>query len=212
MVAAYDAQEHPAHDIPQILIAPSWQKDNIVDSCLEQILDKLSPYGYQITVRPHPQEVRQKERHMQALKEKYASSPNVTVQTDFSSNTTVMDADLLITDWSGIAWEYAYTTKRPVLFIHTPMKIMNPDWEKIPVVPMNIALRNEIGRDLMLEELDSVDTAVQELLDRRESYREAICKSMAERLYNPGHSTQIGAAYIIGAVQRQIERRKDIEK
>ena len=212
MIAAYDAQEHPAHNVPQILIAPSWQKDNIVDCCLERILDKLSPKGYQITVRPHPQEVRQKETYMQALKEKYSSSPNVTVQTDFSSNTTVMDADLLITDWSGIAWEYAYTTKRPVLFIHTPMKIMNPDWEKIPVVPMNIALRNEIGRDLMLDELDSVGEAVQELLDRRESYREAIRRSLAERLYHPGHSAEIGADYIIRAVRRQIERRKVAKK
>ena len=32
-------------------------------------------------------------------------------------------ADLLITDWSSIGYEYAYTTKKPVIFINTPMKM-----------------------------------------------------------------------------------------
>lgn len=59
----------------------------------------------------------------------------------FSSNDTVFNADLIITDWSGIAYEYAFTTLRPVLYINTPMKIMNPEYEKIGVVPINIFMR-----------------------------------------------------------------------
>ena len=46
-------------------------------------------------------------------------------------NSTIFEADLMITDWSGIAYEYAYTTCKPVLFIDTPMKIMNPEYKKI---------------------------------------------------------------------------------
>ena len=35
----------------------------------------------------------------------------------FSSNETVYSADVLISDWSGIAFEYAFATQKPVLFI-----------------------------------------------------------------------------------------------
>ena len=64
---------------------------------------------------------------MEGLKERYKDDTDIEIQTDFSSNSTVFEADLMITDWSGIAYEYAYTTCKPVLFIDTPMKIMNPE-------------------------------------------------------------------------------------
>ena len=58
----------------------------------------------------------------------------------FSSNDIVFNADLMITDWSGITYEYAYTTKKLVLFIDTPMKIMNPEYEKMKI-------NNKLGID-----------------------------------------------------------------
>ena len=42
MRAAYRAAEHREREKKRILIAPSWQKDNIIDSCLEEILDLLA--------------------------------------------------------------------------------------------------------------------------------------------------------------------------
>lgn len=138
MRAQYAASAHEDKPGKKILIAPSWQKDNIVDSCLEEILDTLKGRGYQITVRPHPQEVRLKQAYMEQLEAKYAADRDVEIQTDFSSNSTVFEADLLITDWSGITYEYAFTTLRPVLFIDTPMKVMNPEYEKINTPPINI--------------------------------------------------------------------------
>ena len=57
-----------------VLIAPSWQKDNIVDLCLDEILDNIKDEKYKIIVRPHPQHV----RHM---KEKFEKDPAGTVKT-----------------------------------------------------------------------------------------------------------------------------------
>ena len=54
-----------------VLIAPSWQKDNIVDSCLEQILDELKGRGWNIIVRPHPQHIRHRKEYMDQLCRKY---------------------------------------------------------------------------------------------------------------------------------------------
>ena len=82
---------------------------------------------------------------MEGLKERYKDDTDIEIQTDFSSNSTVFEADLMITDWSGIAYEYAYTTCKPVLFIDTPMKIMNPEYKKIGIEPLNIWMRYEIG-------------------------------------------------------------------
>ena len=204
----YAKLPHEENTVKKILIAPSWQQDNIVDSCLEQILDNLKGKGYQITVRPHPQHVRHRGEFMEQLKVKYEQDKDVEIQTDFSSNNTVFEADLMITDWSGIAYEYAYTTQKPVLFINTPMKIMNPEYQKIDTVPLNILLREEIGCSLNLDELNQLGDKVQMLLENKVDYYEKIGSFVQEYVYNHGTSAEVGAKYMISAIQRKIKERK----
>ena len=67
MIKDYETQK--ANDTNTILIAPSWQKDNIVDLCLEEMLDNLGNSNYEIVVRPHPQHVRHKKEMFEKLKE-----------------------------------------------------------------------------------------------------------------------------------------------
>ncbi|MDD4699567.1 MAG: membrane protein insertase YidC [Oscillospiraceae bacterium] len=211
MCSEYDASKkgNVTVDKKNILIAPSWQPDNIVDSCLETILDKLKNRGYNIILRPHPQHVRHKSEYMETLKTKYADNEDIEIQTDFSSNNTVFEADLLITDWSGIAYEYAYTTRKPVLFINTPMKVMNPEYKKIGVEPINITLREKIGCSVDTDELDMLEEKVQNLFNQKDSYHEAIGKFVEEYIYNLGSSAEVGAKYIVSSLKTKIEERKN---
>lgn len=204
----YGALDKKENEQKQILIAPSWQQDNIVDSCLETILDKLQEKDYKVVVRPHPQHVRHKKEQLELLKEKYRENQNIEIQTDFSSNSTVFEADLMLTDWSGIAYEYAYTTQKPVLFINTPMKVMNPEYEKIGVTPLNISLREEIGCSLNLDELDKIGDIVDTMINSSESYHAKIGEFVNKYVYNLGHSSEVGAKYIIDQLQKKAKERK----
>lgn len=193
-----------------VLIAPSWQKDNIVDICLDPILESLKGKNYKVIVRPHPQHVRHMKEKFEKMKEQYKDDKNIEIQTDFSSNNTVFNADLMITDWSGIAYEYAYTTKKPVLFVDTPMKIMNPEYKKISVEPINIWSRKEIGEVISIDECKNIDKTVEKMLKESSKYSEKIKKLVNDTVYNIGHSAEVGANYIISAVQEKInERKKD---
>ena len=207
----YEKMPKKENDIKSILIAPSWQKDNIVDSCLEDILDNLKGHGYKITVRPHPQHVRHMPEKMEGLKERYKDDTDIEIQTDFSSNSTVFEADLMITDWSGIAYEYAYTTCKPVLFIDTPMKIMNPEYKKIGIEPLNIWMRYEIGRVLKLDEIDKTADTAAKMLAASDTYQASIDRFVKEYVYNLGSSASVGAKYIIQEIQKAIKRHKEQE-
>lgn len=204
MRSDYESKEHTVNKRKKILIAPSWQNDNIVDSCLEEILDSLKNKDYDIIVRPHPQEVRLKQDYMKTLKQKYEAK-NIEIQTDFSSNNPILEADLLITDWSGISWEYAFTKQSPILFIDTPMKIMNPEYQKISTVPLNILLRDKLGKNLKLDELDKVPETVDYLIENSDVYYEQIGELVKQYLYNPGISTEVGAKYIIKTIQEKVK-------
>lgn len=211
MRAEFHAVEHQPNQKKKILIAPSWQEHNIIDSCLEEILDGLKNEGYEIIVRPHPQEVRLKKDYMNALKQKYEAA-GIEIQTDFTSNNPVFEADLLITDWSGISWEYAFTTLRPILFINTPMKVMNPEYQKIDTIPLNIALRDKLGQNLELEQLNQVANVTRYLLEHTEEYHAQIDQLVHEYLYNLDTSSDVGAKYIIQAIQEKIKKKGKLER
>ena len=191
-----------------VLIAPSWQKDNIVDLCLDEVLDSLKQGDFNVVVRPHPQQVRHMKEKFENMKEKYKDNKNIEIQTDFSSNNTVFSADLLITDWSAIAYEYSFTTKKPVLFIDTPMKIMNPEYQKIDIEPFNIWVRNEIGEVVSVDNCKDINKVVSKMLEEGKKYEEKINKLVNDSVYNIGKSGEVGADYIINTIQEKINKRK----
>ena len=207
MIANYK-EKKTKNKTQSVLIAPSWQKDNIVDSCLEEILDVLKGKDYKVIVRPHPQHVRHMKEKFEQMKKDYENDKNIEIQTDFSSNDTVFNADLMITDWSGIAYEYSFTTKKPVVFIDTPMKIMNPEYKKIGVEPFNIWARDEIGKVVKLNEIDNLDKVVEDILKNQEKYKKKISKLVDESVYNLGNSGEVGAKYIIDAIQKKVKERR----
>ena len=86
---------------------------------------------------------------------------------------------------------------------------MNPDYDKLPIVPMNIALRKVLGRDIDLDRLGNIDAAVRELLENKDGYRDIISKTLDEMVYNVGSSAEVGAKYIIAAVQKKVRERKE---
>ncbi|MBD5082492.1 MAG: membrane protein insertase YidC [Ruminococcaceae bacterium] len=196
MIEKYDKMEKKENDPPKILIAPSWQPDNIIDLCVDELLEQLQKTKYEIILRPHPQAVRHAPEKFAEMHEKYDGT-NIEVQTDFSSNNPVMEADVLITDWSDISFEFAFTTKRPVLFINTPMKIMNPEYDKIATTPINISLRNVLGKAVEVDELDKVNGIIDEFIQNRASYHDTIENTLNERVYNVGKSKVIYGRYII---------------
>lgn len=210
MRESYSKMDKSGKDVKSVLIAPSWQKDNIVDSCLEEILDSLKGKGYKVVVRPHPQHVRHMPEKMEGLKEKYKDNSDIEIQTDFSSNSTVFEADMMITDWSGIAYEYAYTTCKPVLFIDTPMKIMNPEYTKIDTEPINIWMREKIGKVLAVDSVSEAADAVAEMLKNSDDYSRQIDEFVHEYVYNLGNSSEVGAKYIIKTIQEKIKEAKEI--
>ena len=204
MIEKYESEEHKKNEIPKILIAPSWQPDNITDLCIEQILDELKKRKCEIIVRPHPQQVRHEPEKFDVLKEKYKNIDNVEIQTDFSSNSPVMESDLLITDWSDISWEFAFVTKRPVLFIDTPMKIMNPEYDLIKTKPINITLRNVIGKSIAPENIETLNSVVDELFENLDEYKKVITETHREHVFNIGKSSRLCGKYIIKSLEGKI--------
>jgi YidC/Oxa1 family membrane protein insertase len=194
----------------QVLVAPSWQADNVMELCLEEIVKQLADKDLCLIIRPHPEFVKRFSDKMQSIIDTYKDrlDENFIIQTDFSSNETVFLSDLVITDWSSIAQEFSYSTKKPSLFINTPMKVMNPEYKRIPCVPLDISLRDEIGISIDTDKLDTLYDTVKYLIEHKDEYREKITLTLNRNIYNIGHSNQVAGDYIITTLAEKAKRKK----
>ncbi len=195
----------------QILIAPSHQPGNILESCIDKMLDELLPLDCKIIVRPHPQALRRTPAVIENLIAKYGQYPQeqLEIQTDFSSNDTVYESDLLITDWSGIAYEFSFATLKPSLFINTPMKVINPNWQQIDVQPVDFKLRKALGAELVPDGLDGMGETVRAILAQPEKSSAQIAALKEETLYNLGKSSRAAGKYLLSRIREIKEKKRE---
>lgn len=191
---------------PRILIAPSWQRDNILEGCIDAVLTALKGHGYEIIVRPHPQFAQLFRGRLDELERGYADSVSegeLVFELDFASSYSIFESDVLITDWSAISYEFTYCTSKPCVFINTPMKVMNPNWEQYGIEPMDITLRDKIGVSIDIEDIpERLSDTVTKMLAERESYKERIHETLMEYIYHPGRSAEASGKYIVMQLEK----------
>ncbi|MCL2839410.1 MAG: membrane protein insertase YidC [Defluviitaleaceae bacterium] len=185
---------------PRILIAPSWQADNLLDMCIDPMLESLIGNGYEIIVRPHPQHIRLFPHFINSLVERYmrySETGEIIFELDFAGNESIFTSDVLITDWSGIAYEFSYCTLKPCIFINTPIKAMNPNYQRYGIEPLDIILRDKIGTSINVENVDKLNVAVSQLLKDKDAYKNQIEDIVKQYLYYPKRNGQAAGTYIM---------------
>lgn len=206
MAAAYESMKTGDHSMPYVFIAPSWQKDNILESCLVPLCENLLLEGYNVIVRPHPQYLKRFPQEFREIQESCNMFPveRFKFEIDFSSNLTVYKADILVTDWSSIGYEYALSTKKPVMFIDTPMKVVNPSLEETEEEPFDLKMRKALGVSIKPEEVEKkVGAAAKYMIENRENYSRIIKDIREKHIYHFGKSGEYGGRYILSSLKER---------
>lgn len=180
-----------------ILLAPSWGNNNLLTDHGEALADNLLREGFHLTIRPHPQTVLQSPSTLSKLRNMYSKNPYFVLEDNVVSAESLFLTDILISDWSGVATEFAYCLERPVLFIDAPRKINNPNYLSLDIEPLEIHIRNVIGSVLSLDSLHKVPEEIKRLNKDRHLIKEKIRKSSNHWIYNRGTSGAKGAKELV---------------
>jgi YidC/Oxa1 family membrane protein insertase len=180
-----------------ILIAPGWHVSNIIEVCASELIATLLKAEYDVILRPHPMTIAKKPEQLVTLENEFGSHQGFHLDIESATEKTLHKADVLISDWSGVAIEYAFGTERPVLFIDLPRKVHNPEYEKIGVVPIEVSLRDEIGQVIDVEDIPNAARIVSNFLANRKVYKDQIVNARKRNVFNFGNSSKIGANYIM---------------
>ena len=200
---AYQKADKTQHERPRILIAPSWQAENILDTCIDDMLNCLLGKGYDVTVRPHPEYKKRYRARLDALVARWQSyqGGDLFFETDFSGNESIYSADTVITDWSGTAYEFSLVTLKPSIFIDTPPKINNPDYVKLGIEPLEFSLRDQVGVRVKPDALDALPDAVQKLLADNAGYAERILAVRERYIANFGSFGKAAYRAVMDAIK-----------
>lgn len=204
--AAHAGIQHPC-DPPVVLIAPSWGPTCIFETCGEQLVEVLLDAGYEVVARPHPMTSKKTPGAVPALTKKFGAHPRFTLDTAIAAQDSLHRSDVMVSDWSGAALEYAFGLERPVLFVDVPRKVNNPDWERLGIEPFEATIREQIGRVVAPGALEQVPALVHELVAGGSAFGDGIRKAREQNIFNVGTSGKVAAEVIAAKADSYLARR-----
>ena len=186
-----------------ILIAPSWGKHNLLESTGIELVKTLLDAGYYVTVRPHPMTSKKSPKTIKQIKERFEKNPDFLLDTNTSSFEQLFSSYALITDWSGIGYEYAFVCERPVIYIDVPKKSHNKEYEKIGLVPFEISIRDKIGEVVSVQNMETIPERIEFLYSHNNNFENRIQKIRNDAIFNIGESGKITATEIIRIISEK---------
>jgi len=184
-------------ELVQVIIAPGWGKNGIFETIVEEIIDILLKSRFKVILRPHPMTQKKFRKKISYLDKKFSSNPNFILEQDITNFDSFSQSDVMISDWSGVALEFAFTFERPILYVDVPKKMHNLDFVDIPHVPIEESIRNKIGIIISKSDIEDIPKEIEKLCKESELMKEKIKRIREETIFNGGKSNKIGADQIM---------------
>ncbi len=195
LISEYSTFKKNMKEIRQkkILFAPSWNKEGVLNSSLaETIIQSSINQGFEITLRPHPESLKYSNDKIKHILNKFEDNDLFKYENNIIDNHSLFDSDILITDWSGISLEYAFSMKKPILYIDVPQKILNEDYHELGIEAFEASIREKIG--ITWDGYSSIEDLLENACIEEYNYNEDI--------FNIGKSNEVGSQYIINLTKQ----------
>lgn len=172
-----------------ILLAPSWGSSGILSLYGEKLLQELINTNYEIIIRPHPQSVISEQNILKPLQEKFS---NINWNYENDNFDVLNKADLLITDFSGIIFDYAIIFDKPLIYTEPSgfdTKQYDADWLAEP--RWSFKVLPEIGLKLEEENFSKIKEIIKNALNNK------ALKKGRDEVRNQAWGNRGKAAYLI---------------
>ena len=180
-----------------VLIAPSWGPNGLIETKGQEIVRILLDSGFYVILRPHPVTLKKSSKVIQKIEKEFKDNLNFKLETDIRNTESFFLCNCMISDWSGVAIEFAFAFEKPIFYVDTPQKINNPEHHQIGLVPLEKKIRTQIGEVLSLSQLSLIPSKINQSLQSQNKFKEKIQKIKEETVFNIGNSGEQGAKYLL---------------
>ena len=184
-----------------ILITPSYGDENLLEKCGIELIDTLLKSDFRVLLRPHFRTLRDSKELIDSIKNKFEKNLSFIFEDGVIPPEYFHNSICMISDWSGISMEYAFTFERSVIFIDVPKKILNPDADDLPLEPIEISIRKKIGHIVSTNNIQEIPNIINNLNNNTGDFKEQLKLIRQNTVFNISTSSKIGANYIEKLIQ-----------
>ena len=185
-----------------VLVSPSWGEVGVLKRFGERLLDPLAATGWKIIVRPHPQSKKSEADMLKRLEERYKDYANVEWDYNRDNIYSMKKADIMISDFSGIVFDYTFLCNKPVMYVNTDMDLRPYDAYDLNKQLWQFSVLEKIGIKLEEKDFANIKEVIQNASDSPElAEQRKIAKETA--WMNIGKAGEKIADYMISTVEKQ---------
>lgn len=208
MKARYEALKKDTKDsgkssgIKTVLLAPTWGETAILSRFGERIISALVNTGYNIIIRPHPQSFESEKDLMNSLMSKFPESDKMHWNRDNDNFDVLSRSDIMITDFSGVMFDYALIFDRPFIYADIEFDKSPYDAAWLEEDMWTLKILPHIGIPLKEEDFDNI----REVIDRTvndESLEKGRERARKETWANPGEAASRTVDYLTNSGIRE---------
>ena len=186
-----------------VLIAPTWGETSIFNVCGADLIRVLLDAGHEVIMRPHYQSNRLHGPVIAKVRDQFIREPRFSYVDQMGETESILRSDVLISDWSAMALEYALGLEKPVVFIDVPRRVRNPDWQSLGIEPIESSMRGELGAIVSPDQLPVVPETIRRLLADPGNFVNRMRALRERAVFRLGHSIPDGAAELARIADRQ---------
>lgn len=155
--------EKPAPHERTVLVAPSWGNNSLLNRFGNKLIDKLIDTGYHIIIRPHPQSFTSEKELIDHLMKDY---PQLEWNRDTDNFDVLNRSDILISDFSGVIFDFALVFDKPVICAYTDFDKSAYDawWLDTPIWTATAVPR--LGPILSEENIPEIKSMIDKALEK----------------------------------------------
>ena len=197
--AASEGQnDRKEQDNKVVLCAPTWGPSSILNRFGEEFLNSLVKTGYKIIVRPHPQSKTSDPELLEDLQKKFPENDNFEWNFDNDNFEVLRSADIMISDFSGVIFEYAFIFDKPIIYADTSYDKSPYDASWLDGNPWLIDTLPTIGKQLEQSDFADMKAIIDQVSDS-EFYKQGRENARTAGWAEKGHAAENIVDYLTKA-------------
>ena len=186
-----------------VLVSPSWGDVGILKKFGEKLLDPLAATGWRIIIRPHPQSKKSEADMLARLEARYASNKNIEWDYERQNIFSLKKADIMISDFSGIIFDYTFLCDKPVLYVNAGMDLRPYDAYDLGDKKLwQYASLEKFGKQLEEKDFANIKEVIQNMSDSSE-LAAARAKAKAEAWMHEGEAGKYIVDFMLETIDNQ---------
>lgn len=180
-----------------VLVAPTWGNSGILSRFGERFIDSLLKTEYNIIIRPHPQSITSEAKMLNHLQEKYPNSERLQWNFDRDNFDVLNRADVLISDFSGVIYDFALVFGKPIIYADTSFDASPYDAAWIDTPLWRFTALERMGRKLSENDFNRLQDIIDDVISDS-TYKDGRKSVCAEDWEYIGEAATRTVDYLIG--------------